>query len=154
MNLFLNVFEVNFFILGNILFSGFNFVLYYRVNSAFFWLVLLWCIFFHHCFYLIDVFFKKILFIYFRERVRRGRGRGKRREKILGRLCAEHRAWCGAWSHNHKIRTWAKIKSRMLSWLSHQRAPNLLVSFYLKCVSYKKHIIGYCFSLQSDKICL
>ena len=49
---------------------------------------------------------------------------GRGRERILSRLYAEHGTWHGAWSHDSKIMTWAKIKSCPLgapgwfSWLS------------------------------------
>ena len=54
-----------------------------------------------------------------------GRGRGRRRERIPGRLCAECGAWYGAWFHTPKSMTWAKIKSWMLNWLSHPGTPIL-----------------------------
>ena len=42
---------------------------------------------------------------------------------------AGHRAWCGAWSHNPEIMTWAEIKSQALNQLNHPGAPciNLLL---------------------------
>jgi len=52
-----------------------------------------------------------------------GRGRGRRRERILSRLHVQHRAWRGARSHDPEIMTWAKIKSQMLNRLSHPGTP-------------------------------
>ena len=52
--------------------------------------------------------------------VSKGRARGTGPERIPSRLCAEHRAWHGAPSHNSKIMTWAKIKSWMPNRLNHQ----------------------------------
>ena len=51
-----------------------------------------------------------------------GRSRGRRRDRNL-RLSAECRAQCGARSHHPEIRTWAQIKSWLLTWLHHVDAP-------------------------------
>lgn len=53
-------------------------------------------------------FFFKDLFI-FREKVSGGRGRGRRRKRILSKFPAEHGSQHGPRSH-HQIRTWVKTK--------------------------------------------
>ena len=52
-----------------------------------------------------------------------GRGRGRRRERILSTLHDLCGAQRGAQSHNCEIMTWVKIKSRMFNQLSHSGAP-------------------------------
>ena len=74
--------------------------------------------------------FPEVLFYfvsYLRERQKEGEGE---RERILSRLHAQGRVQCGAWSHNPGIMTWAEIKSRTLSWLSHSGAPRRCFYWY------------------------
>ena len=52
------------------------------------------------------------------------RGEGQReKERISSRLPTECRAWYSTLSHDPEIMTQAKIKSRMLNWLSHPGTP-------------------------------
>ena len=55
-----------------------------------------------------------IYIVFLRERVV-GRGIGRGRERILNRLCAQQGAQFRASYHNPEIRTWAEIKSWMLT---------------------------------------
>ena len=48
-----------------------------------------------------------------------GKNKGRGRERILNRLCAQH----GATSHDPEINAWAKIKSQRLNWLSYPGIP-------------------------------
>ena len=57
----------------------------------------------------------------------REREREKERERILSRLHAQCWTQSGAWSHDHKIMTWAKIKSRTLNQLSHPDTPYVVI---------------------------
>ena len=52
-------------------------------------------------------------------------------ERISSRLCARHRAWCGAQSHDPEITTWVETKSQMPNELHHPDAPknNYMFSF-------------------------
>ena len=63
----------------------------------------------------------------------RSRGEEQReREKILCRLHAQCRPWCGAWSYNLGIMTWAESKSQMPNQLSHLGGPPWI--FFLSSV--------------------
>ena len=55
------------------------------------------------------------------------------------RLLAGHGAWRGAQSHNPEIMTWAKIKSWVLSWLSHPGAREKL-TFLIRWITCEKWI--------------
>ena len=85
------------------------------------------------CFFLIiyssPLNFKFIIYmlLFFEKERRRKRGR-REGERILSRLHAQHRAQRRARSPDPEITTWAKIKSRMLNWLSYQ-AP-LIIWFF------------------------
>ena len=58
---------------------------------------------------------RRPMFLYFRERERQrksGRGRERGRHRIQSRLQApscQRRAWCGAWTHDREIMTWAEV---------------------------------------------
>ena len=43
----------------------------------------------------------------------------KGEREFLSRFHTQNGAWHGAWSHDHNIITWAKIRSQKLNWLSH-----------------------------------
>ena len=65
-----------------------------------------------------------LFYFYLRDRERDrerewGRGAEGETERILSRSHAQCRGWCGAWSHDPGIITWAEIKSWMLNWLTH-----------------------------------
>ena len=47
------------------------------------------------------------------------------RERLLSKLYTQCRAQCGAWSHDPRIMTWAKIKSQMLHRLIHPGVTKL-----------------------------
>ena len=49
-------------------------------------------------------------------------GRGRERGRVLSRLHVQGRVWWQAQSHDPEIMTWAKIKRRLLNWLSHLRS--------------------------------
>ena len=69
-------------------------------------------------------FFKKCLFIFSGSGERgRDRDRDRKRERAPRRFHPQCEARHRAWTHDHEIMTWAKIKSQMLNWLSHPGAP-------------------------------
>lgn len=73
-------------------------------------------------------FFKKIMFIYLRERDREITSRGRGRGRKSSRLPAELRAWCGAWSQGSEIMT--QVKRKTLNWLSYPGSlPHFLKKF-------------------------
>ena len=74
---------------------------------------------------------EKKIYVFTWERERQHELKGQReRERIASRLWAEHGAQRGARSHNPEITTWAEIKNRLLSRLSHPAA--FLISFLLR----------------------
>ena len=72
-------------------------------------------------------FFSNVyLFIFERERESALKWEERHRERESSSwLPAEHRGWLGPQSQNPEIRTWAKIKSQTLNWMSHPGAPEL-----------------------------
>ena len=94
------------------------------------------------------------LFIWEKERDCMSMGEGQRererrseeerdRKRITSRLQAQLRAWCRTWSHDPGIMTWAKIKSWMLTQLSHSRLPYSSVSkVIILMVLYAEYMCG------------
>ena len=66
-----------------------------------------------------------LLLIYFEKERKSGGKRQRERERILSRLHTQHRAPCGARSHDTGITTSAEIKSQTLNRLSHAGAPGV-----------------------------
>ena len=65
-----------------------------------------------------------VLFRFVLERERESASKQREQtERLLSRFHTQHRAQCGAQSHNPGIMTWAKIKSQTLNLLSHPGAP-------------------------------
>ena len=65
---------------------------------------------------------------------------GKGRESILSRLYAEQGAWCGAWSQDPEIITWADAKSQKHSRLCHPGACNIVLLRFLPASSLASHL--------------
>ena len=93
----------------------------------------------HLNFYL---FIFKILFLYFernRESVSRGGTEREGERKSQAASMIQHRAGHRARAHKDEIMTWAKIRSRILNWLSH---PGVPVIFLKKRIRFTTHTIA------------
>ena len=88
------------------------------------------------CFLFSFFFLRFYLFIWQRE-IPGDRGRQRQREREGSRLPAEQRAWCGTWSQDPEIMTWAE-GSGLTHWAT-QAPPSCLffkIRWYLIVLNY------------------